>query len=273
LDAAPNNTVNALANDAAGALTSAASDAVTSASVGAAPGITSDAAASVPAVVASFVVDAASGPVDSAVSVAVDAAAALTLDAAASDGGPECPLRVAYAAGVVHEGDLVIAGADDLDAAGNISEVTGDVHVLPSYAGVVDLPNLRKVGGSVRVSGEISTDAESVIWPELTELRLPNLTSIGGELYVYLTDALVETDFRSLERVGAQVYFMRNLALRRVGFDSLVEASVQIQAAPVLAACEIDQVCAQVGGVSCGAEYSDPDCTCQVICGRVESSC
>jgi hypothetical protein len=171
------------------------------------------------------------------------------------------------------EGDLIVAFASDAAAARDVSDIDGDLIVLTSYAGALELPNLERVGGSVRVSGETSADGKSVVWPQITELRLPNLTDIGDELYVYLTDALVETDLHRLERVGTQVYFMRNLALRRAGLDSLREGSVSLQACPVLAACEVEAVCSNVGASSCGEQYSDPSCSCELVCGRIESSC
>jgi hypothetical protein len=175
--------------------------------------------------------------------------------------------------GDVLEGDLVIATRADAEAARAISEVTGDVTVLPSYCGVLELPNLVTVGGSVRVSAQTSDDAQEVIYPDLTALRLPNLTSIGDELFVYLAYSLVETDFRSLESVGYRVYYMRNLALRRIGLDSLTATDATFAACPLAAPCEIEAICNQVGSSGCGATSSDVTCTCETRCERLEPVC
>lgn len=171
------------------------------------------------------------------------------------------------------EGDLLIVSPADAEAAQDVSEITGSLEITTAFEGVLDLPNLVTVGGRVSISGGSSADGQSVVWPGITELRLPNLTSIGDELYVYLTDALVETDLRSLTHVGYRVYYMRNLALERIGLDALSYADVSIQSCPVAAACEIDAICARVGQTECGRVYSDPDCTCNERCGRTESSC
>jgi hypothetical protein len=129
------------------------------------------------------------------------------------------------------------------------------------------------VAGDVRLEGHAVAGVPASEWAAITVLRLPNLKSIGGELYLYLTGALVETDFRSLASVGDRVYFMRNLALRRVGLDAIMAGSVSIQASPVAAACEIEAICAQVGSTDCGAGFSDPACSCETRCGRLEPRC
>jgi hypothetical protein len=195
------------------------------------------------------------------------------MEAPAGGGGaPACPAKPVAVSGAVHEGDVFIATRDDAEAARAFSEVTGDLVVLPSYCGALELPNLVTVGGSVNVSGGV-TDAQEVLYPDVTALRLPNLASIGDELYLYLTYSLVETDFRSLESVGYRVYYMRNLALRRIGLDSLTQASVSIMASPLVAQCEIDAICNQVGSTSCGTTTSEVTCTCETRCERLEPVC
>ena len=176
-------------------------------------------------------------------------------------------------AGGVVEGDLIIADAADAVSALSVAEVRGSLVIEPSFPGELDLPNLQNVGGDVRLEGHAVAGAPESQWAAITALRLPNLQSVGGELFVYLTGQLVETDFRRLTVVGEQIYFMRNLALRRVGLDALVDGSVSIQASPVAAACEIEAICAQVGSTGCGAEYSTPGCSCETRCGRLEPSC
>jgi hypothetical protein len=196
------------------------------------------------------------------------------MDAPAGGGGaPGCPTPPTAVPGEVREGDLVIATRADAEAARALSEVTGDVTVLPSYCGVLELPNLVTVGGSVRVSAEMSEDAQDVFYPKVTALRLPNLASIGNELFIYLAYSLVETDFRSLETVGYRVYYMRNLALRRIGLDSLTQASATFSACPLAAPCEIEAICNQVGSTGCGATSSEVACTCETHCDRLEPVC
>jgi hypothetical protein len=202
-----------------------------------------------------------------------------SVDAAGSHAGgatsaPECPnAPPSPQAGNIVEGDLIIADAADATAAFSVAEVGGSLVIEPSFPGELNLPNLQSVAGDVHVEGHAVAGAPESQWAAITALRLPNLQSIGGELFLYLTGALVETDFRRLTFVGERVYFMRNLALRRVGLDVLMTGSVSIQASPVAAACEIEAICAQVGSTGCGAEYSDPACSCEMRCGRLEPLC
>jgi hypothetical protein len=191
---------------------------------------------------------------------------------AGAAGALDCPSQPAAPAGSdVLDGDLVISTIADALAAQDLSEISGTLQIAPTFPGVLSLPNLVRVGKDVYLEGHVVAGAPEAEWAQITELRLPNLAHIGGQLFVYLTGALTETDFRKLEAVGERVYFMRNLALRRIGLDLLKAADVGIQASPRAAACEIDAVCGQVGG--CGAEYSDPNCTCELRCGRLEPSC
>jgi hypothetical protein len=176
-------------------------------------------------------------------------------------------------AGEVLDGDVTITSATDAEGAAGLSEITGTLLIASSFSGVLYLPNLQRVGGDVHLEGDVAAGAAESEWAGITELRLPNVQSIGGELYLYLTGALVETDFRSLEVVGSRVYYMRNLALRRIGLDSITAGPVDIQASPLAASCEIDAICARIGAPSCGSEYSDPDCSCVERCQRLEPSC
>lgn len=194
--------------------------------------------------------------------------------AAGAGGAPECPSEAQAPIGSdVLDGDLVIASLADAAAAEHVSEVSGTLRIAPSFPGVLSLPNLVRVGGDVYLEGHVVAGAPEAEWAQITELRLPNLTRIDGQLFLYLTGALTETDLRKLKTVGERVYYMRNLALRRIGLDLLEDATVDIQASPQAAGCEIDAVCAQIGGTSCGTEYSDPDCTCEQRCGRLEPNC
>jgi hypothetical protein len=188
--------------------------------------------------------------------------------------GSACPSAPpAPETGNVVPGDLIIRQAADAVAAFSVAEVAGSLVIEPSFPGELSLPNLQNVAGDVRLEGHAVAGMPESQWAAITALRLPNLQSVGGELYVYLTGQLVETDFRRLAIVGEQIYFMRNLALRRVGLDALMAGSVSIQASPVAAACEIEAICARVGSMGCGAEYSDPACSCEMRCGRLEPRC
>jgi hypothetical protein len=203
-----------------------------------------------------------------------DGVAAAGSDAGGGTNASACPSAPPPAEpGKVVEGDLVISGAAEAISAFSVAEVSGSLVIEPSFPGELNLPNLQRVGGDVHLEGHAVAGAPESEWAAITALRLPNLQSIGGELFLYLTGGLVETDFRRLAFVGERVYLMRNLALRRVGLDALMAGSVSIQASPVAAACEIEAICAQVGSMGCGAEYSDPACSCELVCGRLEPRC
>jgi len=170
------------------------------------------------------------------------------------------------------DGDLVLAGVADAQAAESLSEVTGSVIVLPSYEGPLALANLTRVGGSVRVEAVLIENATEYDYPRVTDLALPNLETIGDELYLYLATSLVEADFRALIEVGTQVYVHRNVALRVLRLDSFEQGGVLITA-NLLPQCAIDAVCAQVGGQSCGNSLSPEGCACIPRCGRLEPDC
>ncbi len=190
-----------------------------------------------------------------------------------TEGDSSCPAAPEEPeAGATLDGDLIVGSLQDAEAALTISEVGGSLVITRSFPGELYLPHLRRVGHDVRLQGDAAMGPESS-WAAITRLRLPHLESVGGELYVYLTGSLVETDFRGLKTVGVRVYYMRNLALRRIGLDSLTSASVSINASPLAASCEIVAICSQVGATDCGSEYSDPDCQCVEQCGRLAPQC
>jgi hypothetical protein len=165
----------------------------------------------------------------------------------------------------------VITSEADADAAQSYSEITGDLSVAASYEGVLELLNLVGVGGSVTVESPLTTDSTAVDWVRITELRLPNLVGIGGRLYLYLTMGLVETDFRSLETIGEEMYIHRNLGLRRMRLDSLTECPYTYFGDTFeLPRCEIDAICA-IGSSNC--ETGREGCTCPVECGLLTPHC
>jgi hypothetical protein len=103
---------------------------------------------------------------------------------------------------------------------------------------------------------------------------LPNLKSIGGEIMVYLTNALVETDFRSLESVGYRVYYERNIVLRRFGLDSLAQTgSLVFSACFEAARCELEAICSQVAPTTCAISTGLTTCACETSCGRLAPVC
>lgn len=169
-------------------------------------------------------------------------------------GGEEACDGDASPEGLVYEGDLTIASAEDLEAAKRYSSVAGDLIV---NAAEVELPLLTRVGGDVGSSGTV-------------HLRLPNLREVGGEIYYYLDGDIVTLDFRSLERVGGQVYIHRNLALRELQLDSLREAEgCQISANTELPDCFLDVVSTRFSILRTTA----PECTCTRSCGVVTAHC
>lgn len=189
-----------------------------------------------------------------------------------SGGAPDCPSESQPLEGDVVEGDQVIATAEQANALRTVTQITGDLQVASSYSGVLELPNLRVLGGSLVVESPLIENHTAIDWGRMTELRLPNLQSIGGRLYLYLTNALVETDFHRLESVGAEVYIYRNVALRRIGLDSLSQApSVYFADDLAAAQCEVDAICSRVGKI-CGPAGGSK-CSCELLCGRIVPHC
>ena len=65
----------------------------------------------------------------------------------------------------------------------------------------------------------------------MTNLRVPNLTSIGNDLWIYLVSGLVEVDLRSLVTVGGRLWVYRDVkpATRRLDALRQVAEDVQIR--------------------------------------------
>src|SRR6185436_10050324 len=109
-------------------------------------------------------------------------------------GGGACAVE-APAGGTVFEGSITINNAADAVAAQAYTEITGSLVMGIAFTGAVDLPRLRAVGGDVYAEGG-----------GMTNLRAPNLASIGNDLWIYLVTELVEVDLRSLVTVGGRLW-------------------------------------------------------------------
>jgi hypothetical protein len=134
------------------------------------------------------------------------------------------------------------------------------------FAGAVDLPRLRMVGGDVYAEGG-----------GMTNLRAPNLTDIGNDLWIYLVTSLVEVDLRSLVTVGGRLWVYRNPKLATLRLDALrqVAADVQIRDDLPLGACVVDDIASHVtAGMPINALGTPhPDCHCETVCNHAEERC
>lgn len=170
--------------------------------------------------------------------------------------------------GSVLTGDLVLLTPEDVATAQGYSEITGGLAVSPSLQ-VVELPNLVAIGGGIRF--------ESL---SLVTLALPNLQTLGGELWLYLNLELLEADFRSLEEVGGRVYIHRNAVLRSIQLFSLQSIGGMPVSGPV--AMEFS---AQLALPTCFEERltelipnlhligSDVECACALTCDLLVADC
>jgi len=157
--------------------------------------------------------------------------------------------------GLVYDGDLLIASAEELQEAREYSEITGSLTIALEE---VELPRL------VRVGGDVSSAAMRMI-------RLPALTDVGGSIYYYLDPGLEILDLRSLVSVGDRFYLHRNRELRELQIDALAEVggTFDISANLELADCFLDVVTTRFPVLHTTA----PECTCSRRCGFVTASC
>jgi hypothetical protein len=174
----------------------------------------------------------------------------------------------------VHTGDLTIADPAGLEAARALSEVTGTLRVAPALSGALDLPNLRVIGGDLIVEAVLVSPGTTFAYPSISDVRMVNLTRIGGDLWIYLATALVETDLRSLASVGGEVYVHRNTQLRGVGLDSLRDVGSSVHfSANQLARCEVDAIVAALHTGTFSGLGGDKDCACVTTCGHLVARC
>jgi hypothetical protein len=180
-------------------------------------------------------------------------------------GGDPCSVE-APAGGTVFDGSLTINNATDATAAQAYSGITGSLVIGVGFAGTVDLPGLRTVGGDVFAEGG-----------GITNLRAPNLTSIGNDLWIYLVTALVELDLRSLVTVGGRLWVYRNPKLATLRLDALrqVAEDVQIRDDSPLGACVVDDIVSHITSampiVALGTPHAS--CHCETVCDHAEERC
>ena len=162
--------------------------------------------------------------------------------------------------GSVFTGDLSIGSATEATAAQAYTEVTGALYV---WAGTVDLPRLRKVGGDLSSPGS-----------QIVAFRAPNLTTIGGELYFYLNMSLLELDLRSLQSVGKRAWVYRNIELQSLRLDAFTTAGedVSIQDNVKLLPCVTDDIEAH-GPPGAYDGFPNAACHCETICGHAQQLC
>ena len=179
------------------------------------------------------------------------------------------PAREPQGSGVF-EGDVTLSKPSDVAAIADFAEIRGSLRILPTYAGVVDLPSLQKLGGDLHVDDPLSPAIESI---QLTSLRVPNLQRIDGELWIYLALKLTELDLHSLESVAGRVFIMRNLSLRIVRLDRLTAAGgVIFSAQTSLPSCATEAV-PVLTDVTLANGSADTDCHCESPCGYPQARC
>jgi hypothetical protein len=173
--------------------------------------------------------------------------------------GDDCEEAPQPIDGSSFEGDLSLATPADVEAAREYSSISGSLYVTALTE--LDLPNLTHVGGDVYIEKSA-----------LVSLSLSNLVTIEGALWLYLNYELVSADFRTLERAGARVFIHRNIKL----------ASLQIQALAEVGTADFSDVSGNSALPDCFVtgtalesvlSSSSLDCTCSVVCGLVEASC
>jgi hypothetical protein len=184
-----------------------------------------------------------------------------------SSGGSDGACAVeAPPGGTVFEGSVTINSAADATAAQAYTEIKGSLTMGAGFTGVVDLPRLRTVGGDVYAEGGGTTN-----------LRAPNLTSIGNDLWIYLVTQLVEVDLRSLVTVGGRLWVYRNPKLAILRLDALrqVAEDVQIRDDTPLGACVVEDIISHVtaGMTPIALGTAHPNCHCETVCNHAEERC
>jgi hypothetical protein len=184
----------------------------------------------------------------------------------ASSAAPEClPPPALLPTENIHDGDYIVTGLSNIEAAALLTEITGDLtfsqRAVDDFS-EVELPGLLRVGGSLNAA-----DAT------VTSIALPNLKSLGGDLQLTGNGQLVRVDFRSLESIAGNVLVSENLRLEALGLDSLVVVSGSFEVgASILANCEVQSV---QGTLGLPQDYSAgrADCECVVMCERLAALC
>jgi hypothetical protein len=196
--------------------------------------------------------------------------------------------------GGVYDGDLVIESSAELDALGTYSVITGNLTIggagTPFEGEIPELAfsHLREVGGDLTIRYTHLTDLElprlervgGQLWVslnlELLELRMPELTSVQ-DLYLDTDPELVRSEFPKLEEVSGTLYVHRNVKLVSWGLDALRSvASVTITANAALPQCLVDAFNENTGMMASSEATgagSPPICDCPEECGRIVVDC
>lgn len=119
----------------------------------------------------------------------------------------------------------------------------------------VAFPQLRSIGGSVQLTGEVVCKS----------LKMPALDYVGGTLLVSANPELEEVDVAGLTRVGG-VTITENEALLTIGgLPALtdVDMTMAITRNPSLAQCEVDQIAARFPEACTYCVDNDPTALCE----------
>jgi hypothetical protein len=196
--------------------------------------------------------------------------------------------------GGIYDGDLVIESHDELEALGTYSVITGSLTIggsgTPGGATIqeLDLSHLREVGKDLNIRNTGLTDLElprlervtGQLWVslnlELLEVRMPELKSVQ-DLYLDTDAKLVRSEFPKLEEVSGTLYIHRNIKLVSWGLDALRSVgSVTITANASLPQCLVDAFNEDTGMMASSEATgagSPPICDCPEECGRIVVDC
>lgn len=166
------------------------------------------------------------------------------------------------------DGDIVLTTQEEVDAARGYSELSGNLTILGTLGLSVELPNLTRIGGDLR--------ADST---EIERLSLPHLDAIGGELWLYLNQALLEVDLRNLTTVGEQVFIDRNIAVTAAQLFALEEIGGEPATGFVftgqlaLPSCFEERLVELYPGISITAGNGLMCSDCSFSCGGLAANC
>lgn len=121
-------------------------------------------------------------------------------------------------------GDVTIENDSDLGELAGVEVITGDLTIISATGGVLTLPSLKVVGGTIEVPGSGGELGLAGAAPSpLTAISLPNLERASA-LDIYNTDALVTFGAPKLARVDS-IYISSNDALgTSLSFPLLADA-------------------------------------------------
>ena len=212
---------------------------------------------------------------------------------------PECPLSEPLgtdeADGGSYDSTLSITSPGLEDLIGTYSTIKGDLLIGPvgpdgaPRIEQIDLSHVRVVEGSLLIRNTGLTELsmprlETVsgqLWIslnlELSQVSLPELRSTG-DFFLDANVSLLASEFPKLETVNGQLYIHRNIELVSWGLDALhtVTGGVTITANPALPFCLVDALGAATG-LTLSSEFRGdvppPACDCSRDCGRLVPEC